>query len=59
MQESEYRVAWEIDIPAESPKDAIKQAMAYLKPKEPARWCYSVQNHATGKVSKHEGEDVF
>jgi hypothetical protein len=59
MQDNLYRVAWEIDMAADSPQEAIKKAMSYLAPLEPARWCYSVRNHENGKESRHEGEELF
>lgn len=58
-QQELYRVNWEIDIPADSSEEAVKQAVAYLAPMEPARWAYLAQNHATGEVITHEGEDLF
>lgn len=47
----DYRVTWEIDIPADSPKEAIKLAVAdYLRPAEPHRWSYTAQPMAGGPV---------
>ena len=58
-EETEYRVIWEIDVPAESPEEAVRRAVGYLEPIEPARWCYLVHNFQTGEVSSHEGESLF
>ena len=58
-EEKLYRISWEIDIPAETPEQAIKQAMHYLSPLEPARWCYSAINQETGEATKHEGQELF
>lgn len=58
-KEKLYLVAWEIDAPATSPEEAVKTAVEWLVPQEPARWCYSAQDLKTGEVSKHEGEDLF
>jgi len=58
-EEKLYLVAWEIEIPAATPEEAIRTAVKWLVPQEPTRWCYSAQDTETGKVSKHEGEDLF
>ena len=55
----EYRVSWEIDVSAQAPEEAARQAVNYLAPMEPGRWCYMVRDNETGEVSKHEGEDLF
>ena len=53
-----YRISWEIDMPGVTPEEAIKKAMHYLAPLEPARWCYSAINRETGEVTKHEGQEL-
>ena len=58
-EEKLYRISWEIDMPGDTPAEAIKQAMRYLAPLEPARWCYSAINRETGEVTKHEGQELF
>lgn len=55
----EYRICWEIDVTAESPEEAVRQAVEYLAPLEPTRWCYQAVDTLTGEVSKHEGEELF
>jgi hypothetical protein len=57
--EKEFRVSWEIDTLAESPEEAVRQAVSYLEPREPSRWCYDVVDQETGEASRHEGEDVL
>ncbi len=59
MPENEYLVSWEIDIPADSPEQAVKTAIKWLKPKEPIRWAYQAQDSATGETVTLEGEDLF
>lgn len=55
----EYRITWEIDVIAETPEEAVKQAIRFLEPIEPARWCYLAQDFKTGEVSRHEGQDLY
>ena len=53
----EYRVIWEIDVDAESPKEAIKEAVAILQPIDPAKWVWGVKNNKDHLII--EGKDVF
>ena len=44
---------------AETPEEAVKQAIRFLEPIEPARWCYLAQDFKSGEVSRHEGQDLY
>lgn len=58
--EREYRVTWEIDVSADTPRDAIERAMILLGPADPGRWTYTVQDNETGELVQvdPEGEEV-
>ena len=49
----EYRVRWEIDIFADSPEEAVKEAVAIQRDSESIANCFEVQHRLY--VAEHDG----
>jgi hypothetical protein len=53
-----FRVRWEIDICAATPEEAVRQAVDWLAPMEPGRWCYQAVDTESGTETLHEGREL-
>ena len=49
----QYKVVWTIDIDAENPREAAKQALEVMQDKGSEAICFEVCNPNTGKVIEH------
>jgi hypothetical protein len=57
--QKEYQVSWKIDVVAGNSKDAVTQAVSeYMKPEEPERWAYHVQEDGSSQPEIIEGIDI-